>query len=154
MRRIALMSSMVGVCLIAACGKAKDGGPDTAVNPPPPPPPPVVPTNQATIIFSCSNGGANISVVPWRVREVTEASGVKFRAPQNAVWIVPKDPNHWPFDTNRIDVKGDTTVKNFKPVVDIGTYKYVVYGVCVNGTEQDTVILDPDMIIPTKIQRQ
>ena len=154
MRRIALASALVGVCLIAACGKTKDTGADTAPVTPPPPPPPS--DHRAIITFRCIGDGANIDVHPWRVPNVTKADGIDWFAPQSGVWITPKDPNNWPFDTNRIDVAAGTTVnsKNFKPVVEKGTYKYLINGECVTAAGTDTVVLDPDMIIPTRIQMQ
>ena len=151
MRRIALVAAVVGIGLIAACGKKNE----ETVPPPPPPPPPAV--NQVTIVLMCPNNGGSIDVHPWRVN-VTKADGVKWFVAQNgkAVWITPKDPANWPFDTDRIDVSSGNPVTstNFKPVVEAGTYKYKISGVCNNAAGADTVVLDPDMIIPTRIQRQ
>jgi hypothetical protein len=150
MRRIALLSAVAGIALIAACSKAKDDVP--AAPPPPPPPPP----NRVTITLTCPNDGGKIGVHPWRIN-VTKADGVEWSVGANdkSVWITPKDPAMWPFDGDTINVTSGNSVKstNFKPTVEAGTYRYVVTGVCDNANGPDTVVLDPDMIIPTRIQK-
>jgi hypothetical protein len=148
MRRIALLSAVAGIALIAACSKGKDSTP-----PPPPPPPPVAPAHQVTILLKCDNGGASIDVHPWRVT-VTQADGVIWFAPQEGVWITPKVAGRWPFNKDTIPVASNEhlTSTNFKSDVDSGTYSYNISGVCTTASGADTVVLDPDMIIPTRIQ--
>jgi hypothetical protein len=108
-----------------------------------------------TITLTCPNDGGRIGVHPWRMN-VTKADGVTWFVPANdkAVWITPKDPANWPFDSDTIKVTSGNSVTstNFKPTVEAGTYKYKVTGVCDNTGGPDTVVLDPDMIIPTRIQ--
>ncbi|HKY97438.1 MAG TPA: hypothetical protein VJL35_06260 [Gemmatimonadaceae bacterium] len=148
MRRIALLSAVAGIALIAACSKAKDDA-----TPPPPPPPPPAPAHQVTILLKCDNDGASIDVHPWRVK-VTQADGVIWFAPQEGVWITPKVAGRWPFakDTIVVPPKEHLTSTNFKSEVDSGTYSYNISGVCTTASGADTVVLDPDMIIPTRIQ--
>ena len=149
MRVIIRLSGVIGIGVLAACGKGND-----AVPPPPPPPPPP-PAHQVNINLQCPNDGGSINVHPWRV-EVTKADGVKWNLAGNSksIWITPKDPAHWPFDKDTIVVNSSDnphTSINFKDSVEKGTYKYNIQGVCDNSGGADTVSLDPDMIIPTKI---
>ena len=149
MRRAPLLSAVAGIALIAACGKREDSTP-----PAPPPPPPPAATNQVNIRLKCDNDGADIDVHPWRIK-VYKADGVLWHAPQDSVWIAPKDSTKWPFDKDTIKVASGAKVPstNFKQSVDTGTYKYKIIGICNNTSGVDTVVLDPDMIIPTRIQK-
>lgn len=142
MRRIAVLLSVVGV--VVACGKSEM----QQTSPP---------ANTVNVHFSCSNNGGRIGVEPWRVSLDQALPATWTVLQQNVtVFIIPKDPNKWPFiskDTITV-MKGAVGTRNdYDPNATDSLYKYKVMGVCARGSNRDTVILDPDMIIPTRFQQ-
>jgi len=118
------------------------------------------PENQPTvrrvlINFSCdTDGGATVRVMPWRVRLNSKAEQIEWRlvgAGIKSVEITPKTVARWPFAAAPPIVVGNTPGigRNIPPSVPADTYKYNITGVCLrSGSTPDTVIIDPDMIIP------
>jgi hypothetical protein len=136
MRSMPLLSGVAIVGLIIACGR--QGAVGTQVN-------------QVTLTLTCDNDGGKIGVHPWRVRsKTTEAIKWHLASGSKSVTIAPKDPSHWPFTSPEpIVVSGDVTSNDFKPVNPPDTvFKYSITGICTRSNRQDTVALDPDMIIP------
>ena len=113
-----------------------------------------------TIHFKCeTDGGATVTIKPWKRNLDARTDYIEWTlvvanpelAP-DSVLIAPKSVNSWPFAT-----KFPITVKKSSPGVAQGipsavpgaTYKYSVTGICnVPGMPPDTVVIDPDMIIP------
>ena len=114
-----------------------------------------------SIIFKCElDGGATATIKPWRIRLLAKSDYIEWKlvAPgpgdvaPDSVLISPKFINQWPFTTKFPVVvkKGYTNVAQGIPTsVPEGTYKYSVTGICrLPGLPPDTVVIDPDMIIP------
>ncbi len=107
--------------------------------------------HQVTITLTCDNDGGKVGVHPWRVRSTTkEAIKWHLASGSQSVTIAPKDIAHWPFTSSEpIVVSGDVTSNDFKPVIPPDTvFRYSITGICSRANRQDTVALDPDMIIP------
>ena len=139
--RVLLVVGVLG--LAAACGKREE-----AAAPPGP--------GQAVIRFNCDNdGGASVSVKPFRVQLPSRKGQIEWTlvgSDVDSVLISPKNPLRWPFTAPPpIIVKSAKSGigKDVPDSVAAGTYKYNVTGICVReGGVADTVIFDPDMIIP------
>lgn len=138
MRRIAVLCLGVSViALQAACGRPE--------------------INTVRVTFSCDNDGGRIGVAPWRLHVDTSVKTVTWTIPEAnvTVFIEPKDTSaaKWPFVSQKpITVKSgepgrSPEIKMHRERQDT-IYKYKVTGVCARGSNQDTVVLDPDMIIP------
>ena len=112
---------------------------------------------RVSIRFSCDNdGGATVTVKPWRVvmqkrTDYIEWSLIPTGVP--SVQISPKYVAGWPFvSPPPITVTGQKpgVARDVPAAVPAGTYKYNITGVCLRGElPPDTVVIDPDMIIPT-----
>ena len=122
------------------------------------------PENQPTvrkvlINFNCDNtGGATVTVRPWRVRLNSKAEQIEWSLVPSgiaSVEISPKLVARWPFIAPPpliVTAAKPGIGKDIPPAVPAGTYKYNITGVCVRtGAPPDTVIIDPDMIIPTSL---
>lgn len=122
------------------------------------------PENQPTvrkvlINFNCdNNGGATVTVRPWRVRLNSKAEQIEWSLVPTgitSVEISPKLVARWPFvaPPPLIVTQAKPGIgKDIPPAVPAGTYKYNITGVCTrSGAPPDTVIIDPDMIIPTSL---
>ena len=122
------------------------------------------PVNQPTvrrvlINFTCdNNGGATVTVRPWRIRLNSKAEQIEWSLVPSgisSVEISPKLVARWPFVAPPpiVVTAGKPGVgKDIPPAVPAGTYKYNITGVCArSGAPPDTVIIDPDMIIPTSL---
>jgi hypothetical protein len=121
--------------------------------------PQIQPTVKKVLIkFSCdADGGATVTVKPWRVTLTKRTEQIEWSlipAGIDTVMISPKYVAGWPFVT-----APPIIVRSVKPGIgkDIpdgvpaGAYKYNITGVCRrSGAVPDTVIIDPDMIIPPK----
>lgn len=115
-----------------------------------------------SIHFKCeTDGGATVTVKPWRRPLVARGDYIEWTlvtpgsgeiAP-DSVLIEPKSIAQWPFTTAfPITVKTSKSgvAQGVPATVPAGTYKYKVTGIChVPGMPADTVVIDPDMIIPT-----
>lgn len=145
MRRGAILFC-VGVVLVATAWTNRQGRP----------------AGRATIIFTCQpEGGATAQVVPWRVRwsDSKRSSGqIAFRlVPSGSISQVTLTPNAakpWPFPVASIVVSDAQDGYARNPSQDLakfpaGTYKYNLTGICPQPDgSADTVVIDPDMIIP------
>jgi hypothetical protein len=122
------------------------------------------PENQPTIRkvlirFSCdTDGGATVTVKPWRVRLNSKAEQIEWSLVPSGlatVEISPKTVARWPFVASPpivVTASKPGLGKDIPPTVPAGTYKYNITGVCPrSGAPADTVIIDPDMIIPTSL---
>jgi hypothetical protein len=120
------------------------------------------PDNQPTvrrvlIRFSCeTDGGASVTVKPWRVRLNSKAEQIEWSLVPtglNTVEISPKTVARWPFVAPPplvVTAQKPGVGKDIPAIVPAGIYKYNITGVCLrSGESPDTVIVDPDMIIPT-----
>ena len=112
------------------------------------------------ISFKCErDGGGTVTVKPWRARFYDRADNIEWtlQAPggeigPDSVLIGPKAGSPWPFSTIYPIVvkKNPVSVSGIPVYIPGGTYKYFVTGICkVPGMPNDTVGIDPDMIIPT-----
>ena len=116
--------------------------------------------NRVNVTLNCDGNGATIGVHPWRAILASRSDSILWTlaGPTGyTVSITPKDPARWPFASPPPIVVGAQggVGKNIPAGTEAGTYKYVVTGVCVrSGQAPDTVILDPDMIIPTLLEQQ
>jgi hypothetical protein len=102
-----------------------------------------------------SDGSLDFSLVPWKVRLPNK----------NAAFVFINDPNsstdgvintqnpQFPFGGQPFTAgKGATVRKNPVSGTPADTYKYSVTAICPKaGGGSDTTIVDPDMIIPWKI---
>jgi len=123
------------------------------------------PENQPTvkkvlIRFTCeTDGGATVTVRPWRIRLNSKAEQIEWTLVPSGlrtVEISPKVVARWPFVTPPPIVVTYQTPgigRDIPATVPAGTYKYNITGICpgTGGAPPDTVIIDPDMIIPTSL---
>ncbi len=74
----------------------------------------------------------------------------------NTVEISPKVVSRWPFVAPPplvVTVQKPGIGRDIPATVPAGIYKYNISGVCPrSGAPPDTVIIDPDMIIPTALE--
>ena len=128
------------VALAAACGGGDRSG--------------AVPGESPVVItFTCSNGGALMGVHPWRVKLNDSTDHIKWTlnaTNATSVTISHKDGSPWPFQDPppTVGSKPASTRGVKAPNIPSGTYRYNVTGICKVGSTEDTVVLDPDMIIP------
>ena len=109
------------------------------------------------IRFACDNdGGATVTVKPWRVVLQKRTDHVEWTLIPTGVQSVDISPKYiagWPFVAPPpITVTGQKpgVAKDIPASVPAGTYKYNITGICQRGeSPPDTVVIDPDMIIPT-----
>ena len=109
------------------------------------------------IRFSCeTDGGATVTVKPWRVKLTTKAEQIEWSLVPSGlttVEISPKTVARWPFVAPPplvVTVQRPGIGKDIPATVPAGSYKYNITGVCLrSAAPPDTVIIDPDMIIPT-----
>jgi len=122
------------------------------------------PENQPTvrkviIKFTCeTDGSATVNVKPWRIRLNSKAEQIEWSLVPSGlttVEISPKIVARWPFVVSPPIVVTSQKAgigKDIPATVPAGTYKYNITGVCPRtGAPPDTVIIDPDMIIPTTL---
>lgn len=111
-------------------------------------------SGKVVITLNCESAGATIGVHPWRVAMASRDGQIEWSLAGRdlSVTITPKDPAQWPFEAPPpivVDARPGIG-KGLKDSAG-GVYKYNVTGVCgASGTAPDTVVLDPDMIIPKK----
>jgi hypothetical protein len=123
-----------------------------------------LPENQPTvrrvlINFNCDNtGGATVMVRPWRIRLNSKAEQIEWSLVPTgigSVEISPKLVARWPFVAPPpliVTAAKPGIGRDIPASVPAGIYKYNITGVCVrSGAPPDTVIIDPDMIIPTSL---
>jgi hypothetical protein len=133
----------VGIVVVAAAWKA----PKSQGTPP----------KKVLIRFSCENdGGATVTVRPWRVVLGKRTDQVEWSLVPSgiaSVSIAPKYIASWPFVAPPpiiVTAAKPGVGKDIPPTVPAGNYKYTITGVCTReGMPPDTVVIDPDMIIPT-----
>ena len=109
------------------------------------------------IRFACENdGGATVTVRPWRVvlqRRTDHVEWTLIPTGVPSVAITPKYIAGWPFVAPppvTVTAQSPGVARDVPAAVPGGNYKYNITGVCQRGTAPpDTVIIDPDMIIPT-----
>jgi hypothetical protein len=120
------------------------------------------PRNQAVarkvqIKFACdTDGGATVTVKPWRIVLQQRTDQVEWSlipSGVGSVSITPKYIAGWPFVAPPpivVTAVKPGVGKDIPASVPAGTYKYNITGVCARtGAPADTVVIDPDMIIPT-----
>ena len=109
------------------------------------------------IRFACDiDGGATVTVKPWRVvlqKRTDQVEWTLIPSGVPSVAISPKYVAGWPFVAPppvTVTAQKPGVAYEIPTVVPGGTYKYNITGICVrSGAPPDTVIIDPDMIIPT-----
>jgi hypothetical protein len=101
------------------------------------------------------DGGVSFSLSPWRV-DMPKNGSIKWVLGKyhkvNQAEIKPADPAKWPFQDSSFTTKPGAPAdgRNLKKGQPGGVYKYTVSTICDRGAGvKDTVIIDPDMIIPT-----
>lgn len=113
------------------------------------------------IRFACENdGGATVTVRPWRIVLQKRTDQLEWSLNPSgidSVAITPKPGEQWPFispEPPLIVTEGkDGIASGIPDSVAGGTYKYNITGVCARSSgPPDTVVIDPDMIIPTLTQ--
>jgi len=108
------------------------------------------------IRFSCDNdGGATVTVRPWRVvlqRRTDHVEWTLLPVDVERVSITPKYVAGWPFVAPPpvvVTPQRPGVARDIPASVPGGNYKYNITGICTRpGGPADTVIIDPDMIIP------
>jgi hypothetical protein len=108
------------------------------------------------IRFSCDTAGAaTVTVKPWRVvmlRRTEQVEWTLIPAGITSVSISPKYVAGWPFvaPPPLVVTAGKPGIgKDVPAAVPAGNYKYNITGICARtGAPSDTVVIDPDMIIP------
>jgi hypothetical protein len=115
---------------------------------------PVV-TKTVSIDFNCTSDGATISIRPWRVALASRTDEIQWDVKAtglDSVAISPKLVARWPFSTNppiHAHAQKPGKAKGIPNSVPGGRYQYNITGICNRaGGTADTVIVDPDMIIP------
>ncbi len=122
----------------------------------------LVKTNDVKISADCLNGGGiSWTIDPYRATIPDRDRKIKWRLttdghnadPLTEVTILPKVNSTWAFAEQDIKVnKNNITEKNLKTGLKTDyLYKYTIQIICTRGTttQVDTVVIDPDMIIPT-----
>jgi hypothetical protein len=112
--------------------------------------------SKVVVDLTCTNGGISAYKVDPYTAAITHRT-------QHFTWtlssgstaveaiISAKGTNPWPFDDPYYTVTTGNSVKSKTVKADIpeGTYKYLISAVCsLPDNKQDTVPIDPDMIIP------
>lgn len=114
--------------------------------------------NNVLIDLEClDDGGFTATINPWRAEFPKERGGsVKWTLGKlkkvNEADIQQTTPATWPFTEPSFKARPGNPAegKNLKPGTVPGTYKYTIRAICYrDGGVQDTVVIDPDMIIPT-----
>jgi hypothetical protein len=112
-------------------------------------------TKTVSIDFTCTTNGATLSVTPWRVQLDSRADQIEWSvktAGLDGVSISPKFVARWPFSVNpplNAHAQQPAVARGIPASVPGGNYKYNISGICQRaGGIADTVIIDPDMIIP------
>lgn len=95
-----------------------------------------------------------MSVSPWRVSLPTRNDQIQWDVSNgsDSVSITAKNVNRWPFGTNppfKAKYGSPAIGKGIPSSVPAGKYQYNIIGICPRaGGVVDTVVVDPDMIIP------
>lgn len=112
-------------------------------------------TKTVSVDLQCTATGAKITVEPWRVELDTrddEIQWVVATTGLDSVFITPKILGRWPFAVSPPlhSKKGaPAAAKGIPQWVAKGKYQYNITGICVRSAARaDTVVIDPDMIIP------
>jgi hypothetical protein len=112
-------------------------------------------TKTVSIDFTCTADGATLSVTPWRVQLASRNDQIEWSVKTtglDSVSISPKLVARWPFSVNpplSAHAQRPVVARGIPASVPGGTYKYNISGICQRaGGIADTVIIDPDMIIP------
>jgi hypothetical protein len=108
------------------------------------------------IKFSCeADGGATVTVKPWRVVMQKRNEQIEWSLVPSGIGSVSISPKYiagWPFVSPPpiVVTSGKPGLgKDVPSAVPAGNYKYNITGICVRaGAPSDTVVIDPDMIIP------
>lgn len=102
--------------------------------------------------------GVSFTLSPWRV-EVPNRGAIRWvlgKAPRgNKTVIKPANAARWPFQEPSFTTEpgNPNAGGRLKAGVTAGIYKYTVTTICYrDGGVEDTVIVDPDMIIPPSFQ--
>lgn len=111
-------------------------------------------TKSVSISFKCTTDGATMTVSPWRVALPTRNDQIQWDVSNgsDSVSIAAKNVNRWPFSTNppyKARYGSPAIGKGIPSSVPAGKYQYNIIGICPRaGGVVDTVVVDPDMIIP------
>lgn len=138
MRGVSVLLSL-GVVLLAAAWTQPQG---------------VTTTKSVSISFKCTTDGATMTVSPWRVTLPTRNDQVQWDVSNgsDSVSITAKNVNRWPFSTNppyKAKYGSPAVGRGIPSSVPAGKYQYNIIGICPRaGGVVDTVVIDPDMIIP------
>lgn len=114
-------------------------------------------TRKVLIRFACdTDGGATVTVKPWRVVLQKRTDYVEWTLIPSGVQSVAISPKYvagWPFVVAppiTVTAQKPGVARDVPAAVPAGTYKYNITGICTRGdAPPDTVVIDPDMIIPT-----
>ena len=138
MRGVSVLLSL-GVVLLAAAWTQPQG---------------VTTTKSVSISFKCTTDGATMTVSPWRVTLPTRNDQVQWDVSNgsDSVSITAKNVNRWPFSSNppyKAKYGSPAVGRGIPSSVPAGKYQYNIIGICPRaGGVVDTVVIDPDMIIP------
>ena len=138
MRGVSVLLS-IGVVVLAAAWTQPQG---------------VTTTKSVSISFKCTTDGATMTVSPWRVTLPTRNDQVQWDVSNgsDSVSIAAKNVNRWPFSTNppyKAKYGSPAVGRGIPSSVPAGKYQYNIIGICPRaGGVVDTVVIDPDMIIP------
>lgn len=114
----------------------------------------VTTTKSVSISFKCTTDGATMTVSPWRVTLPTRNDQVQWDVSNgsDSVSITAKNVNRWPFSSNppyKAKYGSPAVGRGIPSSVPAGKYQYNIIGICPRaGGVVDTVVIDPDMIIP------
>ena len=130
-----------GVVAIAAAWRAPQGAPVL---------------RKVIIKFSCdTDGGATVTVKPWRVVMSKRTEQIEWSLTPSGISSVSISPKYvagWPFVAAPpivVNAGKPGIGKDIPSAVPAGNYKYNITGICArSGAPADTVVIDPDMIIP------
>lgn len=132
------------VSALAACGS-----PDRSTTPPA--------AGHVKMTLTClPDGSLGFNLIPWSVTLPNKNAAFTWDSDSksNADGTISAVNQQFPFGTEKFMARHGSNVVG-KPIKDTpaGTYKYSVTVICpAPGGKSDTTIVDPDMIIPWKIE--
>lgn len=115
---------------------------------------------EVSIDLTCDGGIFSATVRPWRVRmsQMNGKKAIKFKLNNSShsvdsAVIDSVEGRPWPFKTTKFSVKKGYSVDADSADTYSGpeaTYHYRISTVCIFGGVTDTIVIDPDMILPPR----
>lgn len=150
LRRVSYALALVA--LVVACTRKADG-PSVATA-----------AGHVELDLTCDAGNFTATIKPWRVRmsNLNNGKGIRWKLKNSTHHVALADIDSvqgraWPFKTKKFRVAaGDSADGSSTDLIPGQTdtlYNYKITTVCTIGGQSDTIVIDPDMIIPPRTAR-